>query len=723
MSYPSRQQFALDLSTLYFDYCASNSPMPDALLQSLVSAFSAAFVAAQSTERPNEAYHHLLKACVKALIAFHRKLDPRAFAADSSALFSQKVLLDLALPIEALVSSVAEAMPSLSALGMFRAGQLYHVFTDSFSDPEPTFDRREPIAPDPYQRRDFREAKERFRQDHKTWIEEKRQFEKDREKFLAELDPLDARFNGTFLWNFAPLLPRTFEVEIPLVVDEQSRMQHMWVVADSGHGKTQLFQRMILEDLKEVAAGRRSIIVIDSQNKLIPNIAKLQFFAPGQPLHGRLSVLNPMDVDLALNLFDLRLRLNSNDRQRRTVINATLELYSFLFSSLLAREMTGKQETLFAYVAELLFQVDGATIHDFRNIMRKGGIDKYRPVIEGLPSTSSVRQFFENGFTSSDYAQTKSEVESRIDSLLRNATFEAMFGQKECKLNLLAEINSGRVILVNTAESLLFEAGVRFFGRFVLALIGNAVAERAAMTDERAKIPTYVYLDEAYQYIKDDKNFVGMLARARKQYIGLTVAQQWLGQLDDPVYEGLAAIANTIVAGGVSPSDAFKIAQMMSNSDPDFVRRQPDLTFAFFNKKATPEGAVAVAIPYGVMEKLPTMTAVEYQQQLAYMRHRFGPSIAEESYDLHWEITISPKLARNGGQTREHGFLITIPPGTKDGAILRLKGQGRPNPDGSYGHVFLKVHVPKLHQTTEGLTGSPTDHPKKEPPPRDSKVW
>src|SRR4051794_14123893 len=48
-----------------------------------------------------------------------------------------------------------------------------------------------------------------------------------------------------------------------------TRLTHTHIVASSGFGKTQLLQNYITHDLSEIAAGRRSIIVIDSQGDLI----------------------------------------------------------------------------------------------------------------------------------------------------------------------------------------------------------------------------------------------------------------------------------------------------------------------------------------------------------------------------------------------------------------------------------------------------------------------
>src|SRR5947209_372405 len=67
----------------------------------------------------------------------------------------------------------------------------------------------------------------------------------------------------------------------PLSLPLAKRYEHTHIVGGSGHGKTQLLQHMIAtHDLAEAAAGRRSLIVIDSQGDLIANILHLAEFSP-----------------------------------------------------------------------------------------------------------------------------------------------------------------------------------------------------------------------------------------------------------------------------------------------------------------------------------------------------------------------------------------------------------------------------------------------------------
>src|SRR3954462_9861032 len=77
------------------------------------------------------------------------------------------------------------------------------------------------------------------------------------------------------------------------------RFEHMHVLAGSGHGKTQTLQYLIAShDLAEVAAGKRSVIVIDSQGEMIDKLLHLAELSPSRKeLSERLVYIDPTDLD------------------------------------------------------------------------------------------------------------------------------------------------------------------------------------------------------------------------------------------------------------------------------------------------------------------------------------------------------------------------------------------------------------------------------------------
>lgn len=412
-----------------------------------------------------------------------------------------------------------------------------------------------------------------------------------------------------------------FDCIVPIIVPESTRFEHHHIVAGTGHGKTQTLQHLILHDLDAVAAGRASIVVIDSQSDLINTISGLSIFAEGGALAGRLCLIDPTDIEwpVALNLFDVGMeRINQySPLDRERLINGIIELYDFVLGSLLDAGMTQKQSVIFRYITRLMLHIPNATIHTFRELLEDDGYVTYYQYIEKL--SGSARAFFQSEFQSKEFTNTKKQVLRRLYGILENQTFERMFSHPVSKLDLFTEMNAGKVILINTAKDLLKENGTEIFGRFFIAMIAQAAQERAILAKED-RLPTFVYIDEANDYF--DQNIGNILSQARKYNIGMVLAHQFLGQMDSKLQDALFANTSIKFAGGVSTKDA-RVTAAELRTDTPFIADQDKLSFAAFIKGIT-RHAVSISVTPGEMERLPRMSADERTLQRQAMRDAYA---------------------------------------------------------------------------------------------------
>ncbi|WP_421839693.1 type IV secretory system conjugative DNA transfer family protein [Novosphingobium sp.] len=426
-------------------------------------------------------------------------------------------------------------------------------------------------------------------------------------------------FGGT---PFLPLFDQVLDFTIPT----KSRFEHHHIVAGSGHGKTQTLQYLIANDLEAVADGNRTVIVLDSQGDLIRTISNLKIFAPGQPLHDRVVIIDPSDVEwpVSLNLFDVGMERLSGyaPLERERLTNSILELYDFVLGTLLSAEMTQKQNVIFRYVTRLMLHIPDATIHTLRELMEPGSEKKFAEHIAKL--TGTARHFFETEFAGKEFEQTKKQVLRRLWGILENQTFERMFAHPRSKLDLFAEMNAGKIILINTAKDLLKEQGTEIFGRFFIAMIAQAAQERATLPANK-RTPTIVYVDEAQDYF--DRNIGLILAQARKYNVGMVLAHQYLGQLEPKLQEAFAANTAIKFAGGVSAKDARALAPMMYCS-PELIEAQPKGSFAVHVRGQT-KGAVPLSFPFGYMEQMQRMERAEREALRTVMRERYAVHYSE----------------------------------------------------------------------------------------------
>ncbi len=448
---------------------------------------------------------------------------------------------------------------------------------------------------------------------------------------------VDTYLEGTPLWH---LLTRT----VPCTIPTATRFEHHHIIAGSGHGKTQTLQYLIAEDIRVMENEKRSVVVLDSQGDLIRNISNLAVFAPGGPLHDRIVIIDPTDVEwpVSLNLFDVGIeRLNHYaPLERERLTNSILELYDFVLGSLLSAEMTQKQNVIFRYVTRLMLHIPDATIHTLRELMEPDSDKAFAEHIAKL--TGTARTFFATEFGSSEFRQTKKQVLRRLWGILENQTFERMFSHPRSKLDLFAEMNAGKVILINTAKDLLKEQGTEIFGRFFIAMIAQAAQERATLPKE-LRTTTSVYIDEVADYV--DRNIGIILAQARKYHVGMVLAHQFLGQLDPKLQEAFAANTSIKFAGGVSAKDARALSSMLS-CEPGLIEQQPKGSFAAQIRGVT-KGAIPLSFPFGHLERQPQMNEDARRALQEEMRRRYAVHYTDLAGHQHMETKAAADDAEN----------------------------------------------------------------------------
>jgi hypothetical protein len=513
-------------------------------------------------------------------------------------------------------------------------------------------------------------------------------------------DLIDLYLAGT---PFADVL----ELPVPFHIPDEARFEHCHIVGGTGHGKTQLMQRMIHADLVAAQTDGRSVVVIDSQGDLINKLVRLDLFSPEEPdsLFDRLVLIDPADVEFpaALNLFDAHLdRLRDYrpvDQER--VLNGVIELYEIFFGAMLGAELTQKQGVIFRYLARLMVTIPGATIHTLMQLMQDGRA--FKPQIAKLEG--SARHFFETEFFHPSFAATKKQILRRLWGVLSTPAFERMFAQPKNKLDLFAAMNDGKIILISTAKDLLKGDGSALFGRFFIAMLAQATLERSVLApDERT--PAFVYVDEAQEYFDDSIETI--LNQARKYRVGLTLAHQTLDQLSPRLRSAILANTSLKCVGGVSSKDARALADELRTTS-DFIegmRRRGDRTeFAVWLKHQTAH-AIRLSVPLGFLERQPILVEEEYQALLAANRAAycgtldevlaagFQPSVEPEEFAVEEDEEAEPTPARS---TRPTALPNEPPPLERPEHVSPSFPKPAPEPGkGGSQHKYLQQLVKQL---------------------------
>ncbi|MEQ1899910.1 MAG: hypothetical protein ABL866_04175 [Devosia sp.] len=315
-----------------------------------------------------------------------------------------------------------------------------------------------------------------------------------------------------------------FEQQANYNFSDQARFRHQWVVGNHGTGKTTYLSNLILTDLGRVEAGEASLIIIDSQNELIPDLAQSAYCAPGKPLHDKLIYLEPDPLyPLALNIFDIQSShfKASNATERETIVRGAMQLTQFFLASIVQMDTTAHMDTILGHLVPAVMSIKDATIFTMQKLVEPGGFDALKHELHIDPEEM---KWLETRLPAPEYKQTVGALRARLDAFAADPLFKRMFRNPRSKLDLFTELQSSKLILINTNRGLL-KGATEAFGRFFIAKLLQATEERM-LVDKNRRLPVFCYIDEATDYIAREENIRELTDKARKQMVSLTLAAQ-----------------------------------------------------------------------------------------------------------------------------------------------------------------------------------------------------
>lgn len=409
-----------------------------------------------------------------------------------------------------------------------------------------------------------------------------------------------------------------FQTPLPITIPDETFFSHMHIVGGSGAGKTQFLANLILHHIEREA----TVIVVDSQSDLINQLVRLD------EIKDFLTYITPRDIDHppAINIFDIgSSRVGGYTRaMQEQLMKGAIDTLDYLFTGIVGAELTSKQGIFFEYVMRLLITLPqtmgrNATLVDMMRLM--ADMEPYQKAIGKLPALQ--REFFEHDFRGHTFKQTKEQVRYRIAGILANPTFERLFTSPYTKLDIFEEINSRRVILIDTAKDFLKDASAHY-GRIFISLILKAVMERAAIP-EAERHPVFLIVDEAAEYF--DENIDDLLTQVRKYKCGCTFAHQYMDQCTSQLKSSLAANTAIKMASAVSTHDARVLAPEMRTT-PEFILSQPRLQFATFIRGMFSH-SIATPVNVGALDERDFMDDETFKAFLAYNAQRIAIDPAE----------------------------------------------------------------------------------------------
>ncbi len=334
--------------------------------------------------------------------------------------------------------------------------------------------------------------------------------------------------------------------EIPFGLQPAERRQHVYVIGQTGTGKSTLLRNLILQDIE---AGR-GVALIDPHGDLAQEV--LDQIPPCRTAD--VVYFDPMEPDpLAINL----LRATSDDWHAVAagVVSAFKKIWGDSWGPRL-------EYILFATVAALL-HCDNTSLLGVSRMLHDA---RYRAWVVKQVKDPMLRSFWNEEFAGYDHRfrqEVIAPIQNKVGQIFLAPALRNVLGQVGTKINFRFMMDRRRVFIAKLSKGLIGETHSSLLGSLLVTGFELAALSRADRAPEQRE-DFFLYVDE-FQHCATE-SFASILSEARKYGLSLTLAHQYLGQLSEEISDAVFGNVGTFVAFRVGEADASVLERQFGGS-------------------------------------------------------------------------------------------------------------------------------------------------------------
>ncbi len=323
------------------------------------------------------------------------------------------------------------------------------------------------------------------------------------------------------------------------------RLRHFYVIGQTGTGKTSLLKNMIVQDIH----NGDGVCFIDPHgtdiNDILAHIPASRFedviyFDPGY-------TARPM----SLNMLEYDVRYPD---QKTFVVNEMLSIFNKLFDMKTAGGPMFEQYFRNAALLVLSDVESGTTLLELSRVLA----DKEFRALKLSRCTNPIvvqfwREVAEKAGGEASLQNMVPYITSKFDNFLSNDIMRPIISQQHSSLNFRDIMDTKKILLVNLSKGRLGDINANLIG---LILVGKILMSALSRVDSLSSStpPFYLYIDE-FQNVTTD-SISTILSEARKYKLSLTIAHQFIRQLDDGIKDAVFGNVGSIATFRVGAEDA-----------------------------------------------------------------------------------------------------------------------------------------------------------------------
>ncbi len=330
--------------------------------------------------------------------------------------------------------------------------------------------------------------------------------------------------------------------QITFGIKEKDRTRHTYIIGKTGMGKSTLLENMIIQDIR----NGEGVCVIDPHGSLAE---KLLDFIPESRVKDTI-YFAPFDSDHPMGLNVLE---QVETSKRHLVANGLMAAFKKVFGE---DRFSDRIQYILNNIILALLENEGQSLLGVNRMLND---KEYRKFIVSNVKDPSVKSFWEEEYAKAGdkYQQEAAPgIQNKIGQFISNPLIRNIIGQQKTSFDLRDIMDNKKILIVNLSKGKVGEGNANLIGSLLITKIYLAAMSRAdAGPYELEKLPPfYFYVDEFQNFANE--SFASILSESRKYNLALTVAHQYIEQMEDEVKAAVFGNVGTMITFRVGATDA-----------------------------------------------------------------------------------------------------------------------------------------------------------------------